>query len=87
MPKTLRERLDHLEALAKVFEDYEPRTEDERDVAPRNALMRAVERRAAAERDIADGVAAMRAANYPWWSIGEVLGTTGQAAQQRYGKR
>jgi hypothetical protein len=87
MPKSLDERLAHYEALADMFENYEPRDEDYRDGRPWSELLRAVERRAVVEREIIDGVAAMRAANWPWSDIGRLLGTSGQAAQQRYGGR
>jgi hypothetical protein len=87
VPKSLSERLAHGEDLARIFEDYEPRDEDRRDSAPHNALIKAVGDRAAAERDISDAVAAMRAANWAWSHIGGILGTSGQAAQQRYGSR
>lgn len=86
MPKSIQERLDHAESLAEVFENYDPRAEDERDPEPYRALLEAVQSRADGERAIVQAVAAMRRANYPWWSIGGVLGTSGQAAQQRYGK-
>ncbi|MHB1171919.1 MAG: hypothetical protein ACYCZY_05410 [Lacisediminihabitans sp.] len=70
-----------------MFENYEPRPDDERDAAPFRALLEAVEQRADSERAIVRAVAAMRQANYPWVVIGSLLGTSGQAAQQRYGKR
>lgn len=85
MPKSIRETLDHAESLADMFEAYEPRAEDERDARPYHALRRAVSQRAEAERAVLDAVAAMRAANWTWSSIGALLGTSGQAAQQRYG--
>jgi hypothetical protein len=54
---------------------------------PWRDLLRAVERRAVVDREVIDAVAAMRAANWPWSDIGHLLGTSGQAAQQRYGSR
>jgi hypothetical protein len=87
MPKSLEQRLAHYEALADMFENYEPREEDRRDAQPWRDLLRAVERRAVVEREVTDAVAAMRAANWPWSDIGHLLGTSGQAAQQRYGSR
>jgi hypothetical protein len=87
VPKSLSERLAHGEDLARVFEEYEPRPEDERDPVSHNALIKAVGDRAAAEREIVLAVAAMRSANWAWSHIGGILGTSGQAAQQRYGSR
>jgi hypothetical protein len=87
MPKSLRQRLDHDEALADMFENYEPGDEDRMDVSAWRALLRAVEARADAEREIISAVAAMRAGKWTWVEIGHLLGTSGQAAQQRYGSR
>ncbi len=87
MPKSLRQRLDHDEALADLFENYEPREEDRQDAAAWRSLLTAVEARADAERAIIAAVAAMRAGNWSWAEIGRILGTSGQAAQQRYGRR
>jgi hypothetical protein len=87
MPKSLNERLAHDDALAELFENYEPRDQDLRDVQPWHELRRAVERRARVDREIIAAVIAMRDANWPWSDIGQLLGTSGQAAQQRYGSR
>lgn len=87
MPKSTQEILDHRDALlADVFENYEPRSKDERDGRPYEALRAAVQKRAEAEGEIIEAVAAMRAARWSWTSIGGILGTTGQAAQQRYAR-
>ena len=79
-----RQILDHADELAKRFEDYEPDPADERPVEE-YLLERAVLERARSERQILDAVAAARAAGIPWVKIGELLGTSAQAAQQRYG--
>ncbi len=42
--------------------------------------------RARSERQIVDAVVAARAAGISWSKIGEILGTSAQAAQQRYGE-
>ena len=70
--------------LAKRFEDYEPTESEERPVEE-YLLERAVLERARSERQILDAVVAARAAGIPWVRIGELLGTSAQAAQQRYG--
>lgn len=87
MPQSLQHILDHAEEIAARFEQYEPRPEDHRDPAPLHRLRDAVTDRAGAEREIADGVVAMRDAGYSWSVVGGVLGTSAQAAQQRYGTR
>ena len=85
MPKTLKQLEAHADALADMFENYEPRDEDRRDPTLYRALENAVRLRAQTERTIADAVTAMRADGASWATIGSILGTTGQAAQQRYG--
>ncbi len=84
MPRSIQEILDHADELAQRFEDYEPNPADERPVEE-YLLERAALARARGERQIVDAVAAARARNVPWQRIGELLGTSAQAAQQRYG--
>lgn len=48
-------------------------------------LQRAVIERARGERQIASAVEAARAAGLPRSRIGAIVGTSAQAAQQRYG--
>jgi hypothetical protein len=84
MPRSIQEILDHADELAKRFEDYEPDPADERPVEE-YLLERAALTRARSERQIVDAVTAARAKNVSWQRIGELLGTSGQAAQQRYG--
>ena len=84
MPRSIQEILDHADELAKRFEDYEPDPADERSVEE-YLLERAALARACSERQIVDAVTAARAKNVPWQRIGELLGTSAQAAQQRYG--
>ena len=84
MPKSIQEILDHADELAQRFEDYEPDPSDERPVEE-YLLERAAIARARGERQILDAVTAARAKGVPWQRIGELLGTSAQAAQQRYG--
>lgn len=84
MPRSIQEILDHADALARRFEQYEPRKDDERPVEE-YLLQRAVLARARSERQIIDAVIAARRAHMTWAKIGEMLGTSAQAAQQRYG--
>jgi len=84
MPRSIQEILDHADDLAKRFEDYEPGDGDERSVEE-YLLQRAAVARARSERQILDAVSAARTAGIPWGKIGELLGTSAQAAQQRYG--
>ena len=84
MPRSIQEILDHADELARRFEDYEPEPDDERPVEE-YLLERAALARARGERQIVDAVTAARAKNVSWQRIGELLGTSAQAAQQRYG--
>jgi len=84
MPRSIQEILDHADELAQRFEDYEPADGDERPVEE-YLLQRAAVARARSERQIVEAVTAARTAGIPWSKIGELLGTSAQAAQQRYG--
>jgi hypothetical protein len=84
MPRSIQEILDHADQLAQRFEAYEPAEGDELAVEE-YLLERAAVARARGERQVLDAVAAARAAGIPWARIGELLGTSAQAAQQRYG--
>jgi hypothetical protein len=84
MPRSIQEILDHADELAQRFEDYEPRSGDERPVEE-YLLERATIARAHGERQLANAVAAARRKGTSWQRIGDILGTSPQAAQQRYG--
>lgn len=84
MPRSIQEILDQAEELARRFEEYEPSEGDERPVEE-HLLARAALARARSERQIVDAVIAARNAGITWARIGELLGTSAQAAQQRYG--
>jgi len=83
MPRSIQEILDHADDLAKRFEDYEPGEGDEVAVEE-HLLRRAALARARSERDVVEAVTAARLAGTSWNKIGEILGTSAQAAQQRY---
>ncbi len=83
MPRSIQEILDHADELATQFENYEPAPEDEQPVEE-YLLRRAVLARARSERQIIEAVDAARAAGIPWNRIGKLLGTSAQAAHQRY---
>lgn len=60
MPRSVEDILDHADALAKRFEDYEPSADDERDPAVFAALRGAVVTRSDAERSVKDAVSDAR---------------------------
>ena len=84
MPRTIQEILDHADDLAKKFEDFDPADGTERPVAE-YLLQRAALARARTERQIVEAVEAARVDGISWAKIGALLGTSAQAAQQRYG--
>lgn len=87
MPRSLDEILAQADELADRFEAYDPRPEDRATVEPTTLVRLAAFKRAQAERDLADAVALARDAHTPWRVIGDLTGTSGEAARQRYGKR
>jgi hypothetical protein len=84
MPRSIQEILDHADELAQRFEDHEPDPGDERPVEE-YLIQRAALARARSERQIIEAVTAARTKSLSWQRIGELLGTSAQAAQQRYG--
>ena len=87
MPRSVQDILDHADELASRFEDYEPAADDERDPKAFAALREAVLSRSDAERSIRVAVEQARASGYSWSFIGALLGTSGEAARQRYGAK
>lgn len=83
MPRSIQDILDQADELAKRFEDYEP-GEGGQVPVEEYLLRRAALTRARSEREVVDAVRAARSAGIPWSKIGEILGTSAQAAQQRY---
>lgn len=84
MPRSLQEILDHADEMARQLEAYDPAEGDRRPVEE-YLLRRAAVARARGERQILEAVVAARAAGVTWMRIGRLLGTSAQAAQQRYG--
>jgi hypothetical protein len=82
----MQQIMDAADSLADRFEQYEPSPDEHRDPGPLRALRNAVHERARAEQALAEAVAAARDAEYSWATIGALLGTSGEAARQRYGQ-
>jgi hypothetical protein len=85
MPRSAREILARADELARRFEDHEPAAGDVRDAAALRAVADAFARRAASERALTEAVHAARADGHSWSAIGAMLGTSGEAARQKYG--
>ncbi len=82
MPRTVDEILAHAEELADRFEsddfDADMMTPAEYELAC------AARERAAVEVRVRNAVTALRGTGAPWARVGELIGTSGEAARQRY---
>lgn len=71
--------------FADAFENYDPQPGDQdAPLPPVMAVKLAAWRRDAAERELAEAVRAAREQRLSWREVGEAIGTTGEAARQRY---
>jgi hypothetical protein len=84
MPRSVDDILKHADELAARFEDYDPDPAHEQD--PDAVRLRAaVQERSEAERHIVEAMRTARQAGMSWSVVGAFVGTTGEAARQRYG--
>jgi hypothetical protein len=86
MPRTLQEILDQADELAQRFENHEPDSNQVVGAAALRAVRAAFEDVAHAQRHLADAVSVARAEGHSWASIGAMVGTSAEAARQRYGR-
>lgn len=84
MPRSIEEILEQADELALRFENHESRPDQIADATALGQVREAFKDRAAAERRLADAVATARADGHSWATIGTMLGTSGEAARQRY---
>ena len=84
VPRSVDDILQHADELAARFEAYEPSVGDELDPEAVDKLRRAVQERSDAERHMIEAVRAARASGMSWAAIGSMVGTSGEAARQRY---
>lgn len=82
MRRSTEEIIAQAEKLADHFE-HDFITDTPLELAE---LRAAAHRRAVAEGDVAKSVATAHAKGQSWRAIGEALGTTGEAARQKYGR-
>jgi hypothetical protein len=87
MPRTIDEIINQAEELATRFEDHEPDAEAIREASALRDLRQAFLARAEAEQRVTDAVREARADGHSWASIGAMVGTSGEAARQRYGQK
>jgi FAD/FMN-containing dehydrogenase len=86
MPRSLDEILAHADELADTFEDYDPQPGDEERITP-GSLRLIAYRRAQSERELAEAARTAHEQGMSWRAIGEAIGTSGEAARQRYGAK
>ncbi len=84
MPRSFKEVIGHAEELADQLDNLEPDSAGIRDASVLAELRQAVLDRAAAEARIAELVGRARHEGHSWSAIGAMLGTSGEAARQRY---
>lgn len=84
MPRTAQEILDNADELAARFEQIEP--DDLRDATALRTVREAFLARAETERVLSNAVVKARHDGHSWASIGAMVGTSGEAARQRYGQ-
>ena len=87
MPRTAEEIIHRAEELATRFEDHEPDVSDIKDASALRELRHAFLARAEAEQRVTDAVRRARADGHSWASIGAMVGTSGEAARQRYSQK
>jgi hypothetical protein len=85
MPRSAEEIFARADELARRFEDHEPGPSEVRDASALRAVADAFTRRADSERALAEAVRAARADGHSWSAIGAMVGTSGEAARQKYG--
>jgi hypothetical protein len=86
MPRSIDELIAQADELADEFEAYGPDGMDRLEPSLM-ALRRAAYRRALVERQLVEAVRQAREEGASWSKIGEHLGTSGEAARQRYAER
>jgi hypothetical protein len=87
MARTTEEILAHADDLARRFENHEPQSGAVKDARALRDVAAAFAHVATSERELADAVSVARAEGHSWAAIGAMLGTSGEAARQRYGAR
>lgn len=85
MPRTAQEILDQADELAARFEAHKP-GDEVHDATELRLIREAFLARADAERTLGDAVVHARHKGHSWAAIGAMVGTSGEAARQRYGQ-
>ncbi len=86
MPRTIDEIINQAEELAARFEHHEPDVDGVRDASALRDLRQAFLARAEAEQRVTEAVEKARSEGHSWASIGAMVGTSGEAARQKYSR-
>lgn len=86
MPRSIDQLIASADEMADQFEAYEPREDDRGIEPPSMALRRIAYRRALVEGELAEAVSDAKAQGLTWQEIGDAVGTSGEAARQKYRK-
>jgi hypothetical protein len=85
MRRSLTDLIASADKLADAFDSHDPNPDDfDAPLPPLMAVKLAAFRRARAEKELAEAIHAARKAHLSWRELGEAIGTTGEAARQRY---
>lgn len=82
--RSTQQIIDDAEALAAQFEMAEPVPGGGRDAAPFHAVKDAFQAAGRAQAELVAAVSTARSAGISWALIGSMLGTSRDAARQRY---
>ncbi|MBU2667399.1 hypothetical protein KOI35_28195 [Actinoplanes bogorensis] len=85
MPRSVEEILQHADELARKFEEAEPADSDGPRAEALAAIHRAYLSYTQALAVLAEAIRAARIIGVSWKAIGTLVGTSGEAARQRYG--
>lgn len=84
MPRSMQEIIDNQDELARVFEDYEP--DPRRPAASLRSVGEAATGVARSQAELVAAIGGARADGHSWDAIGAMVGTSGEAARQRFGR-
>ena len=87
MPRSVEEILQHADELAERFENYDPDPAQELDAGAVALLRAAIRERSQAERHLIEAIRAARESGMSWAAIGTFVGTSGEAARQKYSNK
>jgi len=85
MRRSLTDLIANADSVADAFKTFDPTPADfDAPLPPLMAVKLAAFRRSRAEKELADAIRAAREAQLSWRELGEAIGTSGEAARQRY---